>query len=1619
MDTAERIADDIFIYKRSHPQSSYERFQKGVKYALTATAKRTDIERESSERVSKTQRVGAFFDEVDAHHVNSRSNDKAFSAGTEVGQRIKTLQTTNANVRSTIDFLLDGYIGQLPANEQPLELPSNSVLAPLLGSRYLNVLPLNDNVTTEELEGASIFDNTPAPSSSSSSSSGNRQYTDNVDDLSIEELLDHELIREYVNREALTRFRALADKRSLDVSEITDEDIQLFTDVFKSLQRGSFVGETRALVITFIIQCKLLSTEDTFYEVRSRMHVLFLTVALAEIIRRDSENESAFTHEAVRNYENFKKFWWRQQNIRWFLAKLQLSHQYYNDRLDVTSVSDRLLAFYSRFVKGLKQPLTTATLRERLRERHQPVILSEAPVQFTFAQSRAIATELGRENSETTLLNNLLSWVVEEDADLRLALHDSAVLRQALTETFERATLRSTMINRHVTEFVSRRYLLLYLANVEKYSKTRDFDDSVLQRYINYAKSLAASVPNAVAVVEDEELSDSSAYDTSDADESYAAYSDDTRSSDELPPPPAPLEDISPIVNKTASSSVTTRRPPAFPDLDAEPEPTYSLDSRPMRDILEQADRRSSAPTSSQPIVNDDDDGNLSEHLSGEDDDAYGNDESSSSSETQATDDAEEPLPPAAESMRKLSPPIYTRPPPPVPSVTFARQDSNELAPLSDEETEEYTAAHDVSTDEPLRPQVLPLPTGQRTHMLPRPTDERPSALPAVQTTPSPPLVLIEPRRSFQGQTVRTQASSSSSRVPDDDIVLVTPPTRQRQTLQPPSSGRQDSDVFLYPERVNPFDFSETTPARRSVLAPRRTLQPATGRRRREVVVSDDSDEVQDDNVNDDDEIVHLPTPGTRPPRRPIVIESSIGAGIQEDSALLPSRLESRIGNGIVVRRASHLDRRSGRIDDRHRNLQHFTAHRSTAIGAKLGFVSYDPERRRIITLDHVDQPTRHALLGAVKREHPHVDVVALPDNENRVGDNMNDTDDTHRPAVLTLDLTFDYTSFLAEAGETNERPYFLLVYPSGSYTSSPPAVVNIEHAGSVHKTLTFEVNRSRIPKRVSLNVDSYSHFRNDAGARVINQAGFASVRLGKLVRKKKVSLALRVPTSEEHVIKGRVAITYHSSSLLPEDGEYTKADEDRELSEIRMLIKQYIDGNRRFYDAHPPVSKAIAHTTVFKFRCRQNIVPGALFDNFKLPRSHEAYYLNALRNALQRRLPATRIDNVDEAWASIDSRTRVHVVMSMLTIYANACKYLKDSVDNNVRGGHWDVHNVEDIDSFDTMRHTDTGDCEDKTKEILLHAMELKYNSADFRAPVFDEVRAILEQFIFCSSLCAVSHASINKNDFVSKRELDGHMQAHECAVAVPNYIFFLALRRGNPNHALFNLYTEEEQALGRDEQLYVLEGTGDLSPEPRTSTEARDEVAIAYEEGMSEESDRNMTGQFFYDTSSDDSFYKIIVNLMTPEFYLRTGHIGFEFLVVGERGQRGVFFSDLLNINKNEGVRIVETPQLSPLTFNRSMRITEDNIPLLALEAPLAATEAMLNVARRLTLQTEPRRIPEHKHCYIIQCLFEHMTEEKIRSIVADVRARRLNVVCYVETVKTAYVSKEPYGRYTLIFY
>lgn len=725
----------------------------------------------------------------------------------------------------------------------------------------------------------------------------------------------------------------------------------------------------------------------------------------------------------------------------------------------------------------------------------------------------------------------------------------------------------------------------------------------------------------------------------------------------------------------------------------------------------------------------------------------------------------------------------------------------------------------------------------------------------------------------------------------------------------------------------------------------------------------------------------------------------------------------ARLDHGIIVREASYLDRRKGTPNRSHRDLYHVAAYKDTAIGCAIGYASYDTKAKKLVEFDATEDRVGTALIGALRRAHPSHAITRS--DASTIGDEMSASSSSSSSSsdLLSLDLSYTYESLLAEAGQTNERPYVLMLWLSQSYSSTPPIVINVEKTRSGRQTLMFSVNRNYIPEHVSLNVDCYSHFTSETGNSMKNLAGSASVPLAKLVRTsgRAIMLDLKVAASSVRKVKGRLSLKCNRSSLQP-GGSSVVDQYDVDANDSLALVKEYIESNRSFYGKHPPISRSIAHTTVFKFRCRQHYVPGALFDNFRIPSTQETYYLNALKNALQLRLPQTPIVDVEEAWQRVDSK--LYTVLNMLTSYAVACKYLRDSVDNNTKGGgQWSAQRVEEIDSFDTVRHTDNGDCEDKTKEILLHAMGLKHDSKDFVSPVFAEIREILDNFIFCSTLCAVSHSSISKTDYDKRRDiLDEHMGAHECAVAVPNYTFFSALKRSSPDHELFSLYTQEEQERGKGERLYILEGTGSLAPEPRDSTEYRDDTAIAYEQV----DERHLTAQLFYDIESDDVFYKIIVNLMTPEFYLRTGYIGFEFLVINERGERGAFFVDLMHIDKNTNVRITETPRLSPLAFNRSMRITEDNFPLVALEAPLEIPRALLATAERLTFQSDrTRTVPKHEDCFIVQCLFEYMTEEKIVSIIKNARAQKLNVVCYVEALKLDYITKQVFGRYTLIFY
>jgi hypothetical protein len=561
------------------------------------------------------------------------------------------------------------------------------------------------------------------------------------------------------------------------------------------------------------------------------------------------------------------------------------------------------------------------------------------------------------------------------------------------------------------------------------------------------------------------------------------------------------------------------------------------------------------------------------------------------------------------------------------------------------------------------------------------------------------------------------------------------------------------------------------------------------------------------------------------------------------------------------------------------------------------------------------------------------------------------------------------------------------------------------------------------------LNVDAYANIVTESGQVCINQAGYANFRLLELVAKRGqwFNQPLIVPNSSVRKYKGMLSIACVGTSLKskPEGSRVASIARVRgSADKAQRLINDYIQINRQFYEQHPPLTESVRQVTVFRYDGRKGRIPGSMFDIFKIPPSYEEYYLNCLRYALQRREPFEPIGDdgdLGKRFLAMSEAERTCVVMDMLCIYANYCVYETDEVDNNEEGvGPYVKKKRELIESFDAVEPRDGGDCEDFAKQMVRQAIELKVNGAKtFVSSAMRLVIEILNRFIFASVLCGVSKGSISFKDLGTAK-----LSGHECAVAIPKYVFFKALSRSNPNHPLFKLYSEEEINRGKGAEIYVLEGTGNLFPEPRAESRTHEKLADILFDSFDKRATTNACRQFFYKPDADDNFYKELIVIMTPEFFLLKGYVDCEFLLClknpdgSGRIYRGVHFSSFLDIDKNTSVQLVETPLIPLKTFRAALRFDDDNFPPMALR-PARASQEMLKIAQDLTTVNLKYLGKEPDDFYSFQIRFQEMTPERLAILIREIKGRNLRSICYVEPVKISHSTGEAVGGYCLIVF
>jgi hypothetical protein len=684
-------------------------------------------------------------------------------------------------------------------------------------------------------------------------------------------------------------------------------------------------------------------------------------------------------------------------------------------------------------------------------------------------------------------------------------------------------------------------------------------------------------------------------------------------------------------------------------------------------------------------------------------------------------------------------------------------------------------------------------------------------------------------------------------------------------------------------------------------------------------------------------------------------------------------------------------------------------------MGRRLGYAIYDFHSKTIMDHSCLDKEVIPTLLTGWIMDDYEATVKQL----NRATLNLPPKELYN----LELQCTLKYEPNLA--GEGFETPYCIEIYPTyGFLESNLEAVSTKEDPTAVQVLdLSYVVTHNHIPEHVLLNFDTYAEMINECGEKCINQSGYANIPLAEVVSNhlnEPIELELTVPNSTRKPLKGKLTIVIERSSLpavIPK--EISRMEKERQ-----NMINQYIQLNMTFYKRHPPTNPSIANVTAFHYKTRVGTLPGSTFDVFHLPPSQVDYYHNIMLIAYRRRLRTDRNqlfftasdEELLQQLLNESNRFFLLVTLDMLAIFVNYCAYITDEVDcNTVRKKHNNV-NIELIESFDDIRTRYCGDCEDFALEVLKHVMEIKYHKHTLRTPLMNRLREVLSSFIFVSGLAGVTNKSIT-----SKNKSSIHLGGHECAYAIPNYIFFEALRRREPSNPLFGLYTLEEQLQGANDQeiIYVIEGTGNLFPEPRTKDRwwrSIDDDLKSY--ALAQSFLEVYIDAFFYDPNQENNFYKMIISLFTPDFFFKTGIPMFEFLLCNEEN-RGVMFTELLNLKDNPNIQIRAAPLIPPEIFDLCMSVHHNDMPPVKLIIP-TITEEMKSIARRLNVPSPSSSSSSSKQkVYSFQIRFEDMTEERINALLRISSEKlQMNLSCDIEAVHLGQFGKIV-GGYNISFF
>lgn len=692
--------------------------------------------------------------------------------------------------------------------------------------------------------------------------------------------------------------------------------------------------------------------------------------------------------------------------------------------------------------------------------------------------------------------------------------------------------------------------------------------------------------------------------------------------------------------------------------------------------------------------------------------------------------------------------------------------------------------------------------------------------------------------------------------------------------------------------------------------------------------------------------------------------------------------------NSLVIREVSIQDLPLKKLPESSTNLALYLNH---GFGQLVAWISFLKDENGVIAVEKPEIMVDAMLFYLKKKQFPYsfpFGTLTVPERNSY---------------LLSLECVMHYQPNLA--GKGLEEPYGIFVYPSSTYTSLDNEVAFVPFRDisiPTIRTFHFRVAKDHIPAYSLLNFDSYAIFTNSEGKPCINQSGYHNYSLSDLANDlgTRHKFKLVVPNSKQHYTKGILYLTVKSVSLPTVVKTPMKLYLQEETERTGRLTQEYVKRNHSFYDSHPASSSSIQTVTVYTFQGRRKFTPGSLYDLFYIPVSHEEYYLKAMEIAAKRVHP---FSSFEEAWKV--KKTRTPVIMRMLCLFVNYCTYITDIVKNGTVD--------ELIESFDmNIRIRDAADCEDFTLEILIEVMEIKYNKNDFQSSIMLKVRKILEQFIFCSTLCGVSRSSMGLSTSLEHTKLSGH----EAGVAIPKFVFFEALRRSQPDHAILQVYPSEEQERGKTEKhIYVLEGTGNLIPEPCTPSSQYCQIRSFFAPFASKYDDL-VCKEFFYDPNRADNFYKLMITLLTPEFFYRCGLPNFEFLVC-KNGKRGVLLGELVNLESNRNIAIFSAPEMSVDLFRAATRLNADNIP----PTPLYAVPSSSTQVTPMSCSAPCPKKVSLENIFQFQIKLEDINANKelVEEIQTIAEAQSLDMMCVPEFVKMNHETGQVCGGYNFLFW